>query len=95
MLLSSFSADNLAATDDDSEMNNLQIAVGRMGRGIAFIKSTLRHFLQSLCLGGAEKGGSAEESKPLDELHHINGKGNCLSNHTMVEITKEDRKSVV
>ncbi|XP_062302272.1 sodium channel, voltage-gated, type I like, alpha b isoform X2 [Osmerus eperlanus] len=89
LLLSSFSADNLAATDDDSEMNNLQIAVGRMGRGFAFIKSALRHFLQSLCLGGAGKGGSAEESKPLDELHHSNGKGNCISNHTTVEITKE------
>uniref|UniRef100_A0A3B5A5C6 Sodium channel protein n=1 Tax=Stegastes partitus TaxID=144197 RepID=A0A3B5A5C6_9TELE len=89
LLLSSFSADNLAATDDDSEMNNLQIAVGRIQRGIAFVKSTVRQFLQSLCFGGAGKGsGLAEESKPLDELHS-NGKGNCISNHTSVEITKE------
>uniref|UniRef100_A0AAQ5Z550 Sodium channel protein n=1 Tax=Amphiprion ocellaris TaxID=80972 RepID=A0AAQ5Z550_AMPOC len=79
LLLSSFSADNLAATDDDSEMNNLQIAVGRIQRGIAFVKTTVRQFLQSLCFGG---------SKPLDELHS-NGKGNCISNHTSVEITKE------
>uniref|UniRef100_A0A673CVD7 Sodium channel protein n=1 Tax=Sphaeramia orbicularis TaxID=375764 RepID=A0A673CVD7_9TELE len=42
LLLSSFSADNLAATDDDSEMNNLQIALGRIHRGIAFTKSMLR-----------------------------------------------------
>uniref|UniRef100_A0AAQ5X5S5 Sodium channel protein n=1 Tax=Amphiprion ocellaris TaxID=80972 RepID=A0AAQ5X5S5_AMPOC len=89
LLLSSFSADNLAATDDDSEMNNLQIAVGRIQRGIAFVKTTVRQFLQSLCFGGASKGsGLAEESKPLDELHS-NGKGNCISNHTSVEITKE------
>uniref|UniRef100_A0AAQ5Z1K1 Sodium channel protein n=1 Tax=Amphiprion ocellaris TaxID=80972 RepID=A0AAQ5Z1K1_AMPOC len=82
LLLSSFSADNLAATDDDSEMNNLQIAVGRIQRGIAFVKTTVRQFLQSLCFGGASKGsGLAEESKPLDELHS-NGKGNCISNHT-------------
>lgn len=87
--MSSFSADNLAATDDDTEMNNLQIAVGRIQRGIAFVKSTARHFLQSLCFGGGAKGsGLAEESKPLDELHS-NGKGNCISNHTAVEITKD------
>ncbi|XP_073351600.1 sodium channel, voltage-gated, type I like, alpha b isoform X7 [Pagrus major] len=89
LLLSSFSADNLAATDDDSEMNNLQIAVGRIQRGIAFVKTTVRHFLQSVCFGGSGKGsGLAEESKPLDELHS-NGKSNCISNHTSVEITKD------
>ncbi|XP_031707687.1 sodium channel protein type 2 subunit alpha-like isoform X1 [Anarrhichthys ocellatus] len=91
LLLSSFSADNLAATDDDSEMNNLQIAVGRIQRGIAFVKSTVRQFLQSLCFGGGggKKGsGLAEEIKPLDELHS-NGKGNCISNHTSMEITKD------
>ncbi|XP_056226239.1 sodium channel, voltage-gated, type I like, alpha b isoform X2 [Seriola aureovittata] len=89
LLLSSFSADNLAATDDDSEMNNLQIAVGRIQRGIAFVKATVRQFLQSLCFGGGGKGsGLAEESKPLDELHS-NGKGNCISNHTSVEISKD------
>ena len=89
LLLSSFSADNLAATDDDTEMNNLQIAVGRIQRGIAFVKSAVRQFLQSLCFGGGGKGsGLAEESKPLDDLHS-NGKGNCVSNHTSVEITKD------
>uniref|UniRef100_A0A668UQN2 Sodium channel protein n=1 Tax=Oreochromis aureus TaxID=47969 RepID=A0A668UQN2_OREAU len=89
LLLSSFSADNLAATDEDSEMNNLQIAVGRIQRGIAFVKNSMRQFLQSLCFGRGGKGsGLAEESKPLDELHS-NGKGNCISNHTTVEITKD------
>nr|XP_061802342.1 sodium channel protein type 2 subunit alpha-like isoform X3 [Nerophis lumbriciformis] len=78
LLLSSFSADNLAATDDDSEMNNLQIAVGRIQRGIAFLKSSVRQFLQSLFF----------ESKPLEELHS-NGKGNFITNHTTVEMTKD------
>uniref|UniRef100_A0A674F6Z6 Sodium channel protein n=1 Tax=Salmo trutta TaxID=8032 RepID=A0A674F6Z6_SALTR len=95
LLLSSFSADNLAATDDDSEMNNLQIAVGRIQRGVAWVKVTIRQVIQSLFLGGGAtngvKEGSLEEGKPLDELHSsINGKGgNCISNHTLVEITKD------
>ncbi|XP_073539227.1 sodium channel protein type 4 subunit alpha isoform X1 [Phyllobates terribilis] len=41
LLLSSFSADNLSASDDDGEMNNLQIAIGRITRGIDFIKKTM------------------------------------------------------
>ncbi|XP_018093178.2 sodium channel protein type 4 subunit alpha isoform X2 [Xenopus laevis] len=40
LLLSSFSADNLSASDDDGEMNNLQIALGRITRGIDFVKKT-------------------------------------------------------
>ncbi|TTH38822.1 Sodium channel protein type 2 subunit alpha [Bagarius yarrelli] len=84
LLLSSFSADNLASTDDDSEMNNLQIAVGRIQRGIAFIKSVLRQFLQSLFLAGTKPGGLDEE-KPLDDLHS-DGKENCLTNHAPVAV---------
>uniref|UniRef100_A0A8C7I9G3 Sodium channel protein n=1 Tax=Oncorhynchus kisutch TaxID=8019 RepID=A0A8C7I9G3_ONCKI len=77
LLLSSFSADNLAATDDDSEMNNLQIAVGRIQRGVAWVKVAIRQVIQSLFLGGG--------------LHSsINGKGgNCISKHSLVEITKD------
>ncbi|KAL1021928.1 hypothetical protein UPYG_G00020030 [Umbra pygmaea] len=95
LLLSSFSADNLAATDDDSEMNNLQIAVGRIQRGVAWVKTTIRQLIESMFLGGrdakGEKDGSLEESKPLDELHSsLNGKGgNCISNNTSIEITKD------
>lgn len=89
LLLSSFSADNLAATDDDSEMNNLQIAVGRIHKGIALVKSALRQFLQSLCLAGS-KPRALDEEKPLDDLHS-DGKENCLSNHApvTVDLTKD------
>ncbi|KAI1898286.1 hypothetical protein AGOR_G00070760 [Albula goreensis] len=84
LLLSSFSADNLAATDDDSEMNNLQIAVGRIHRGIDYMKAALRRFFLSLC---SRRKKVLDEIKPLEELH--NPKENCISNHTTVEITKD------
>ncbi len=89
LLLSSFSADNLAATDDDSEMNNLQIAVGRIQKGIALVKSTLRKSFQSLYLAGS-KPRALNEEKPLDDLHG-DSKGNCLSNHApvAVDLTKD------
>lgn len=41
LLLSSFSADSLAGSDDDGEMNNLQIAIGRITRGIDFVKKQI------------------------------------------------------
>lgn len=42
LLLSSFSADNLAATDDDGEPNNLQLAMARIKIGIAWTKENVR-----------------------------------------------------
>lgn len=69
-------------------MNNLQIAVGRIQRGISYVKTKVRQFLQSLCFNGGKVSGLAEESKPLDDLQS-NGKGNCISNHMPLEITKD------
>ncbi|CAB1328459.1 unnamed protein product, partial [Coregonus sp. 'balchen'] len=83
LLLSSFSADNLAATDDDSEMNNLTVAIGRIHQGIAFVKALVRRSFHSICL--RKKKGSLNEDKPLDDLH----KTNYNSNHTTVEIMKD------
>lgn len=48
LLLSSFSADNLAATDDDGEPNNLQLAVVRIKIGIAWFKAHMRILVAAL-----------------------------------------------
>ncbi|ELK28173.1 Sodium channel protein type 1 subunit alpha [Myotis davidii] len=84
LLLSSFSADNLAATDDDNEMNNLQIAVDRMHKGIAYVKRKIYEFIQQSFV---RKQKILDEIKPLDDLH--NKKDSCMSNHT--EIGKDLR----
>nr|XP_046239930.1 sodium channel, voltage gated, type VIII, alpha subunit b isoform X6 [Scatophagus argus] len=81
LLLSSFSADNLAATDDDGEPNNLQLAVARIKRGISWFKTNMRLFVATVLKKPIE-----DEQKPLDEmyekkLHHI-------ANHT-VDINRE------
>ncbi|EPY84142.1 sodium channel protein type 1 subunit alpha isoform 4, partial [Camelus ferus] len=83
LLLSSFSADNLAATDDDNEMNNLQIAVDRMHKGIAFVKRKIYEFIQQSFV---RKQKILDEIKPLDDLN--NKKDSCMSNHT-TEIGKD------
>ncbi|KAJ8788486.1 hypothetical protein J1605_005217 [Eschrichtius robustus] len=83
LLLSSFSADNLAATDDDNEMNNLQIAVDRMHKGIAYVKRKIYEFIQQSFI---RKQKILDEIKPLDDLN--NKKDSCMSNHT-TEIGKD------
>uniref|UniRef100_A0A6I8NQP5 Sodium channel protein n=1 Tax=Ornithorhynchus anatinus TaxID=9258 RepID=A0A6I8NQP5_ORNAN len=84
LLLSSFSSDNLAATDDDNEMNNLQIAVGRMQKGIDYVKRKLREFVQKAFV---RKQKAIDEIKPLEDLN--NKKDSCISNHTTAEIGKD------
>ncbi|XP_063256698.1 sodium channel protein type 2 subunit alpha-like isoform X14 [Prinia subflava] len=84
LLLSSFSSDNLAATDDDNEMNNLQIAVARIQKGIDYVKKTIREFVRKAFV---RKQKSLEEIKALEELN--NKKDSCISNHTAIEISKD------
>uniref|UniRef100_A0A3Q3QWW3 Sodium channel protein n=1 Tax=Monopterus albus TaxID=43700 RepID=A0A3Q3QWW3_MONAL len=91
LLLSSFSADNLAATDDDSEMNNLQIAIGRIHKGIVFVKSLLRSSCSSVCLGDKKGKG---ENKSLDELHKALGP-NGIPKHTTKDFTKNGNGDVI
>uniref|UniRef100_A0A3B5A9U3 Sodium channel protein n=1 Tax=Stegastes partitus TaxID=144197 RepID=A0A3B5A9U3_9TELE len=83
LLLSSFSADNLAATDDDGEPNNLQISVMRIKKGIAWIKAKMRVLMASLL----KKPPMEDEQKPLDDMY--DKKLNCIANHTGVDINRD------
>ncbi|XP_074018778.1 sodium channel protein type 4 subunit alpha [Numenius arquata] len=72
LLLSSFSADSLAASDDDGEMNNLQIAIGRITRGIDFAKTSLLTLLRRLWKG--------KKVAPEEEQEHSK-RDNSVLNH--------------
>ncbi|XP_046888496.1 sodium channel protein type 4 subunit alpha A [Hypomesus transpacificus] len=76
LLLSSFSGDNLSSGDDDGEMNNLQIALGRITRGIdwakAFVIGTVRQILGKKANKVEEgEGGEGEPQKEAFELNHL------------------------
>ncbi|XP_053308837.1 sodium channel protein type 4 subunit alpha isoform X1 [Spea bombifrons] len=72
LLLSSFSADNLSASDDDGEMNNLSIAIGRITRGIDFVKKT---FISLLHCRWKEKTKEEAENEDVTKdgisLNHV------------------------
>uniref|UniRef100_A0A669CES1 Sodium channel protein n=1 Tax=Oreochromis niloticus TaxID=8128 RepID=A0A669CES1_ORENI len=88
LLLSSFSADNLAKQEDDPESNNLQIAIARIHKGIAFTKSVLRSTCSSACL--RDKKQKKDEEKSLDELHKPLG-SNGIPNHGNGEVIGVDK----
>lgn len=85
LLLSSFSSDKLQQTEDDSDTNNLQIAITRIHRGIAFVRAFIQSKCRSACLRGAKKGKA--EDKSLDELHKPVGP-NGVPNHTLKNFAK-------
>lgn len=65
LLLSSFSGDNLSASDDDGEMNNLQIAISRITRGIDWAKAfVIGHVRQ--CLGPKQKEAGVDANEEGD-----------------------------
>ncbi|XP_056152684.1 sodium channel protein type 4 subunit alpha A [Lampris incognitus] len=74
LLLSSFSGDNLSVGDDDGEMNNLQIAIGRITRGIDWLKAVIIQTVLQL-LGRKPKEtdkGPTEDMDPKMEAIELN-----------------------
>lgn len=73
LLLSSFSGDNLSTGDEDGEMNNLQIAIGRITRAIDWLKA----FIASMVLRMVGKKNpdvkkeAGETDTELEALNHL------------------------
>uniref|UniRef100_A0A3Q1FTH0 Sodium channel protein n=1 Tax=Acanthochromis polyacanthus TaxID=80966 RepID=A0A3Q1FTH0_9TELE len=72
LLLSSFSGDNLAATEEEGE-NNLQIAINRISRAVAWVKAWILEHIQIL-LGKKTHvspditGGTREDDRTTKEV---------------------------
>ncbi|KAJ7984612.1 hypothetical protein DPEC_G00356580 [Dallia pectoralis] len=79
LLLNSFSGDNLS-TDDDGEMNNLQIAIGRINWGIDWLKAFIRRKVFQLLGKEFKDGDEALEGTPKNEsiaLNHLDTGQGC------------------
>ncbi|XP_061442983.1 sodium channel protein type 5 subunit alpha-like isoform X1 [Rhineura floridana] len=88
LLLSSFSADNLSAPDEDGEMNNLQLAFARINRGLAYVKRAMWDF----CCSVLRQPKATAEKKAMMKLaaQHSDVVHNCINNHTAMEFGKEE-----
>ncbi|XP_061549017.1 sodium channel, voltage-gated, type I-like, alpha [Phycodurus eques] len=92
LLLSSFSADNLAATEDDSDTNNLQIAIARIHNGIAFVKSLLQSTCNSVCLQSNSQI-QGEDKSSLEDFPKGSAP-NGIPNHTIKELPRNGNGDV-
>nr|XP_013816082.1 PREDICTED: sodium channel protein type 2 subunit alpha-like [Apteryx mantelli mantelli] len=84
LLLSSFSSDSLSPTEDDNEMNNLQIAFARIQKGIDCVKRKAGECVQKYFFG---KHTVVSERKATDQLN--DKRDCCISNRTIAEIKKD------
>ncbi|XP_076188094.1 sodium channel protein type 5 subunit alpha isoform X2 [Aptenodytes patagonicus] len=87
LLLSSFSADNLSAPDEDGEMNNLQLAFARINRGLQYVKYTTWHF----CCNVLRHPKTTAEKKAMMKLaaQNTGALNNCVNSHTTAELGKD------
>ncbi|XP_051998217.1 sodium channel protein type 1 subunit alpha-like isoform X1 [Xyrauchen texanus] len=83
LLLSSFSTDNLAVTNDECKKNNLQIAVGRIKKGLAYVKACLQSFFRSSCLRRKNK----KRDGTMQSMNSFEIKDN--PNQTALELFKD------
>lgn len=88
LLLSSFSADNLSAPDEDGEMNNLQIAIARIQRGILWLRQALCDFFNGNFKRRRQK---AKEAKAMLKLKRLSQQAHWAEgNGTVIERGGED-----
>ncbi|XP_063272573.1 sodium channel protein type 5 subunit alpha isoform X5 [Prinia subflava] len=87
LLLSSFSADNLSAPDEDGEMNNLQLAFARIHRGLQYAKKAAWNF----CCSVLRHPKTTAEKKAMMKLAAQNpgALNNCVNSHTAAELGKD------
>ncbi|KAK2523981.1 hypothetical protein Q9966_011898 [Columba livia] len=87
LLLSSFSADNLSAPDEDGEMNNLQLAFARINRGLQYVKRTTWNF----CCNVLRHPKTTAEKKAMMKLaaQNTGALNNCMNSHTTAELGKD------
>ncbi|XP_025056251.1 sodium channel protein type 5 subunit alpha isoform X7 [Alligator sinensis] len=87
LLLSSFSADNLSAPDEDGELNNLQIAFARINRGLQYVKRTIWNF----CCNVLRHPKTTAEKKAMMKLaaQNTGAHNNCMNSHTAAEPGKD------
>uniref|UniRef100_A0A8C3TTI3 Sodium channel protein n=1 Tax=Catharus ustulatus TaxID=91951 RepID=A0A8C3TTI3_CATUS len=86
LLLSSFSADNLSAPDEDGEMNNLQLAFARINRGLQYAKKAAWSF----CCNVLRHPKTTAEKKAMMKLAAQNpALNNCVNSHATAELGKD------
>lgn len=81
LLLSSFSSDSLAAPEEETELNNLQIAVARIQKGIDYLKRKIYEFVQNICLHKSLTSTSGGQQNTMVPNHTVAGSNKTVDHH--------------
>nr|KAF6353937.1 sodium voltage-gated channel alpha subunit 9 [Pipistrellus kuhlii] len=84
LLLSSFSSDNLTASDEETDVNNLQIAVARIKKGTNYTKQKLGEFV---LMTFSKRPKISKATRQAGDLN--SKKENDISNRTLAEMNKD------
>uniref|UniRef100_H3CMI3 Sodium channel, voltage gated, type V-like, alpha b n=1 Tax=Tetraodon nigroviridis TaxID=99883 RepID=H3CMI3_TETNG len=92
LLLSSFSSDNLSAPDEDGEMNNLQIAIHRITRGLAWCRRQVVDFFNGNLKRRRQKQKEVKTMMKLKRLSsvHTEANGAVIGRHMEKYVAPED-----
>ncbi|KAK7163705.1 hypothetical protein R3I93_007688 [Phoxinus phoxinus] len=92
LLLSSFSSDNLAAPDEDGEMNNLQIAIARIHSGFSWLMNAIKDLCNGNLAGHREKPKEAP-APPKENHAECNGGLGSLGRYGEKNVIPEGQDS--
>uniref|UniRef100_A0A3Q2QWA2 Sodium channel protein n=1 Tax=Fundulus heteroclitus TaxID=8078 RepID=A0A3Q2QWA2_FUNHE len=89
LLLSSFSSDNLSAPEEDGDLNNIQVAIGRIHSGISWLFRSVGDFF-SHGLGSQKQ--KAKEASQAEQIvgNHIESNGGIIGSYGEKYIVPEE-----
>ncbi|KAM4557476.1 sodium channel protein type 2 subunit alpha-like [Fundulus diaphanus] len=89
LLLSSFSSDNLSAPEEDGDLNNIQVAIGRIHAGISWLFRSVGDFF-SHGLGSQKQ--KAKEASQAEQMvgNHIESNGGIIGSYGEKYIVPEE-----
>ncbi|XP_038156476.1 sodium channel, voltage gated, type XII, alpha a [Cyprinodon tularosa] len=80
LLLSSFSSDNLSAPEEDGDLNNIQIAIGRIQIGVSWLSRNIVDFFSHGLRKHKQKAKKATQAEPVVG-NHIESNGGTIGSY--------------
>ncbi|XP_039670948.1 sodium channel protein type 4 subunit alpha-like isoform X1 [Perca fluviatilis] len=89
LLLSSFSSDNLSAPDEDGDLNNIQIAIGRIQSGVSWLSTCIADLFNHSLKRQNQKAKEAGQAIKLVG-NHVESNGGICGRYGEKYITPEE-----
>ncbi|TDH06196.1 hypothetical protein EPR50_G00129810 [Perca flavescens] len=89
LLLSSFSSDNLSAPDEDGDLNNIQIAIGRIQSGVSWLSTCIADLFNRSLKRQNQKAKEAGQAIKLVG-NHVESNGGICGRYGEKYITPEE-----